>query len=94
MESKTPIYRLYNPNVGDHHYTSSTEEQEMLVKAGWKDEGIGWYADDAEGMPMYRLYNPNCVGAGSHHYTSNAKEKAHLISIGWKDEGIGFYACK
>ncbi|MBR4456108.1 MAG: hypothetical protein IKS32_07770, partial [Solobacterium sp.] len=84
---------LYNPNVGDHHYTSSTEERDMLVKAGWKAEGIGWYADDAEGMPMYRLYNPNAV-TGTHHYTSSEEEQKHLISLGWVDEGIGFYACK
>ena len=88
------MYRLYNENAGDHHYTSSKAERDHLISIGWKEEGIGWYADDAKGKAMYRLYNPNCITAGSHHYTSNAQEKAHLISIGWKDEGIGFYACK
>ena len=37
------MYRLYNPYSGDHHYTTSREERDMLVALGWHDEGIGWY---------------------------------------------------
>ena len=92
--SKTPVYRLYNSNAGDHHYTTSTSEKDSLVKAGWKYEGIGWYSDDAKGVPLHRLYNPNCVGAGSHHYTTSAAEKDNLINVGWKYEGIAWYGMK
>jgi len=45
----TPLYRLYNPNAigqyeaGGHHYTKDVKEKNSLIKAGWRDEGIGWY---------------------------------------------------
>jgi len=61
MKSKTPVYRLYNKNVGDHHYTTSEKERDHLVKVGWRDEGIGWYSDDSKRTPVYRQYNPRAV---------------------------------
>ena len=39
-----PMYRLFNPNAGDHHYTGSAEERDMLINAGWRYEGIGFYS--------------------------------------------------
>lgn len=42
-----PVYRLFNPNAknaGSHHFTISGAEQMALVSAGWKDEGIAFYA--------------------------------------------------
>jgi len=82
------MYRLYNPNSGEHFYTSSTEEKSVLVNAGWKYEGIGWTAP-SDGDPVYRLYNAN---AGDHHYTMSEGEKEALVSYGWKYEGIGWYS--
>ncbi len=40
-----PVFRLYNENAGDHHYTSNVHERDQLVKIGWRDEGIGWYGN-------------------------------------------------
>ena len=60
------MYRLYNPNSGEHFYTANTTERDNVKKAGWKYEGIGWYAPTS-GDPVYRLYNPN---AGDHHYSA------------------------
>ncbi len=37
------MYRLYNPNTGEHLYTGSKREGNKLVDVGWNDEGIGWY---------------------------------------------------
>ena len=37
------MYRLYNPNSGEHFYTASTNERDELLAAGWHDEGIAWY---------------------------------------------------
>lgn len=46
------LYRQYNPNVnpkayynnsGSHNYTTSEDENDSLVRAGWRAEGIGWY---------------------------------------------------
>ena len=64
-----------------------------MVKAGWKDEGIGWYSDDSKTIPLYREYNPNAA-AGSHNYTTSQDEHSALIVAGWRDEGIGWYALK
>ncbi len=79
------VYRVYNPNSGWHHYTSSLAEKNNLVKLGWKDEGIAWEAGSGESI--YRLYNPN---AGHHFYTTNTSERDSLVKAGWKDEGVAF----
>ena len=81
-----PVYRLYNPNSGEHHYTKSEEERDFLGTAGWNDEGIGWYAPSSSNTPVYRVYNAN---AGDHHYTISKAEKENLVKAGWKYEGIG-----
>lgn len=80
------MFRLYNPNSGEHFYTQSVNERDTLVSVGWKDEGIGWYAPKNSGDPVYRLYNPN----GEHHYTLSLSERDALVGLGWKDEGIGW----
>jgi uncharacterized protein YjdB len=84
--SSISMYRLYNPNSGEHFYTSSASEKTTLVSAGWHYEGIGWTAPSVSSTPVYRLYNPN---AGDHFYTSDASERDHLVSVGWNYEGIG-----
>ena len=85
----TPMYRLYNPNSGEHFYTANETERDTLSGLGWKYEGVAWNAPDSSDTPVYRLYNPN---AGDHHYTTSEKEKDNLVSLGWKDEGIGWYS--
>lgn len=80
------MYRLYNPNSGEHFYTSSWKEASTTIAAGWNSEGIGWYAP-SEGDNVYRLYN--AVG-GEHHYTMSVNERDTLVSKGWKDEGVGW----
>ena len=82
------MYRLYNPNSGEHFYTASSTERDKVKKAGWHYEGIGWQAPKS-GTPVYRLYNPN---AGDHHYTLNANEKNNLVKVGWRYEGISWYS--
>ena len=90
---ETVMNRLYNPNSGEHFYTSDIEEKNTLVDLGWKDEGIGWTAPNKNlsnvNAPVYRLYNPN---AGDHHYTKSTSERDILVSVGWKYEGIGWYS--
>lgn len=81
------MYRMYNPNSGEHFYTANRNERDMLVSKGWRYESIGWTAPE-KGAPVYRLYNPN---AGDHHYTTDIKERDMLVSKGWRAEGIGWY---
>ncbi|MBQ9609086.1 MAG: transglutaminase domain-containing protein [Lachnospiraceae bacterium] len=83
------MYRLYNPNSGEHFYTANTSERDNLVNAGWKFEGAAWNAPVTSDTPVYRLYNPN---AGDHHYTTSAVERDNLEGLGWKYEGIGWYS--
>ena len=87
-DSGTPVYRLYNPYAGDHHYTTSWEETEHLQTVGWRYEGICWYSDGT--VPVYRLYNPYAQ-TGTHHFTTSTSERDHLASLGWRTEGIGWY---
>jgi len=84
-----PMFRLYNPNSGEHFYTQSTNERDNLKKVGWQYEGIGWYAPSSSNTPVYRLYNPN---GGDHHYTVSVNERDMLTKAGWKYEGIGWYS--
>ncbi len=80
------MYRMYNPNSGEHFYTAEVSERDTLIQAGWNYEGVGWMAPQ-QGSPVYRLYNAN---GGEHHYTLDENEKNSLVSIGWNDEGIGW----
>lgn len=83
------MWRLYNPNSGEHFYTSSEAERDNVYNAGWNIEGYGWISPSNSDIPVYRLYNPN---AGDHHYTASLAEKDSLVSVGWKYETIAWYA--
>ncbi|WP_420912685.1 hypothetical protein [Enterococcus mundtii] len=37
-----PMYRLFNPNSGEHFYTRDTGERDHLRKIGWNYKGVGW----------------------------------------------------
>lgn len=87
-KKSSSVYRIYNPNSGEHFYTENGTEVNNLKKAGWKDEGLGWFAPSS-GSNVYRLYNPN---AGDHHYTINLNEKNNLVKVGWKYEGVSWYS--
>lgn len=82
------MYRLYNPNSGEHFYTMNAAEKESLVVYGWNYEGRAWVAPRS-GNAVYRMYNPV---AGDHHYTTNYAEVEYLKSVGWNYEGIGWYS--
>ena len=88
-EDGVEMYRLYNPNSGEHFYTSVSSERVNLVSKGWRYEGVGWVAPESSKAPVYRLYNPN---AGDHHYTTDMAERDELAEIGWNYEGVGWYS--
>ncbi len=89
LHGTVDMYRLYNPNSGEHFYTSSEGERDVLINAGWRYEGLGWRAPSFSNTPVYRLYNEN---GGEHHYTTSVAERDMLVSLGWNDEGIGWYS--
>lgn len=82
----TPMYRLYNPNSGEHLFTVDANEYSVLPRYGWRQEGVAWNSP-SDGTPVYRLYNPY---SGDHHYTMDANEYATLPRHGWRQEGVAF----
>lgn len=80
------IFRMYNKNDGQHHYTQLTSEAINLIKVDWNYEGVGWVSPSS-GASVYRMYNPN---NGRHHYTPHAYEKNDLVKAGWKYEGVSW----
>lgn len=87
MDETEVLYRMYNPNSGEHFYTLDSTEAANLLNWGWYNESIAWTTPN-EGEAVYRLYNSN--DGGDHHYTSDPNEKEMLINAGWKYEGIAF----
>ena len=87
--SQQTMYRMYNPNSGEHFYTADVAERNNIYYQGWTYEGVGWTAPVSSDYPTYRLYNPN---AGDHHYTTEEKERDNLVNLGWSYEGIGWYS--
>lgn len=82
-----PMFRLYNPYTGEHHYTASAVERDAISAIGWSYEGVGWIAPAEGGEPVYRLYN---AYADDHHYTLSAEERDAMVSVGWTYEGVGW----
>lgn len=82
------VYRLCNPNSGQHHYTVDHSEAQKRVDEGWRAETVT-FAAARQGKPVYRLYNPN---TGAHHFTTDIAERDMLVDAGWNDEGIRWYA--
>lgn len=86
----TPLYRLYNPFVGDHFYTASQDERDAVLGAGFADEGVACYvfAEAENGRkPLLRAYNPS---TGQHLYTG---DQAEYDALGeeWNKEGVVCY---
>lgn len=87
----TRVYRLYNPNTGEHFLTPSENEAKYDQQAGWTYEGVAFYAPaEPTDTPVYRLSNPN---TGDHFYTANVGEVTYLSTqAGWRNEGIAWYS--
>ena len=82
------MFRMYDPNSGEHFYTGSEVERENLVAAGWHYEGVGFTFSRTTGAPVYRLYDRN--NTFEHLYTMDEAEKNKLVAQGWELEGIAF----
>lgn len=83
------VYRLYNKYDGDHMFTTSKSEYDLLVSLGWNGEGKAWSAPGTSDTKVYRLYNPY---SGDHFFTTSEEEYNNLGEIGWNQEGIAFYS--
>jgi len=81
------MFRMYDPNSGEHFYTGSEEEKNNLIAAGWNYEGVGFTFPLTTGDPVHRLYDPVY---GEHLYTMDVEEMNELLAAGWNYEGIAF----
>ncbi|MBQ3548554.1 MAG: hypothetical protein IJA33_01605 [Oscillospiraceae bacterium] len=81
------MFRMYNPNTGEHFYTGSPVERDNLIVAGWQYEGVGFTFPANTGDPVHRLFQPS---TGEHLYTMDVAEKDRLMADGWNYEGIAF----
>ncbi|PLS30278.1 internalin [Bifidobacterium margollesii] len=93
---KPAVYREYNRRSGNHNWTLNKAEHDMLVRLGWKNEGVAWYTSPT-GANVYRLYNPRPYhkpkhgrgnGGGEHVYTTSYGEYVSVIRAGWRGEGV------
>lgn len=82
------LYRIYNPNTGEHFFTEYNDEKDWLVNQGWRYEEVAWVVPK-EGEAVYRLYNPI---VGDHFYTKSVAEYDGLATQGWLQEGRAFYS--
>ena len=91
------LYRLYNPNDGDHYYTDNKDEAMFLSAVGWTQEKSEYKVVSAckangFGTAVYSVYNPN---TGEHLLTVDVDEAEYLESVGWNwdnDRAAKFYA--
>ncbi len=84
-----PLYRYWNPRIGDHFYTTNWRELGR-GRSGWRYEGIQCYVFPRRirgSIPLYRYWNPRI---GDHFYTTNWRELGRGRS-GWRYEGIQCY---
>lgn len=79
------VFRAYNPNSGEHVFTTDLTEANSLMDAGWKNEGIGWH--ETGSTKIYRMYANN-----EHVYLKANDEYAGLDIAGWKGEKVAFLA--
>jgi C1A family cysteine protease len=97
-DRKIPVYRFADTIEGNHFYTASESEKNMVTneifKDRFRDEGIAFYSygNQVAGTgPIYRFASPVY---GDHFYTISEDEKNTLLNQPeiWRYEGIVFYA--
>jgi subtilisin family serine protease len=84
-----PLYRYWNPSIGDHFYTTDFNELGYGA-SGWGFERIEChvYTQQAPGtVPLYRYWNPSI---GDHFYTTDFNELGYGAS-GWSFERVECY---
>lgn len=84
-----PLYRYWNPGIGDHFYTTNWDELGFGA-SGWNLEGIQCRVHTQMGsgmVPLYRYWNSDI---GDHFYTTNWGELGYGAS-GWYFESVQGY---
>jgi hypothetical protein len=86
-----PLYRLWNPTITDHFYTTDSAERNNAIRnLGYANEGtVGYlYRINAQApgtVPLYRLWNPTIT---DHFYTTDSAEGDNAVrNLGYTYEG-------
>jgi Metallo-peptidase family M12/Calx-beta domain/Repeat of unknown function (DUF5648) len=89
--TRLPYYRLFNPVVRAHIYTTDANENSVLSTRGFSPDGpigdlltSGATVSGRPTVPLYRLYNAALL---RHLYTTDANEYNVLGNLGWTKEG-------
>ncbi len=85
-EGETAVYRMYNPDHGEHLLTASYEEAVILLGMGWKPEGVAFITPKESEIPVFRMY------ADKHIFITDIQELHSLVEHKWQFEGIAFHA--
>ncbi|KAG1806174.1 uncharacterized protein BJ212DRAFT_784925 [Suillus subaureus] len=90
--STVPLYRMYNPKVIDHFYTTSYSEVQSAKSLGYDYEEISAYVYNTNicgSVALYRLYSSSGT---DHFYTTSASEASNAVAkLGYTEEGIVCY---
>lgn len=90
--STVPLYRVFNPVLVDHFYTTSlAEKNAAMSNLGYVDEGVAGYVypdDECGGVPLYRAYS---VALTDHFYTASVSEWESSQALSYSKEGIAAY---
>lgn len=72
VANATSIHRLYDPNNGEHYYTTNNAERDFLIAHGWNnenEEGAIYTSQQPGTTEIYMLYNNI---SGEHLFTESA----------------------
>lgn len=84
-----PVYRVYLPDILQHHYSVSQNEiTTFVMKHTSQYEALSFFVQDRGSKPVYRLY---LKGHNLHLWTMDENERNVLTSRGWQYEGIAWY---
>ena len=87
-EGGVPVYELFNKSTGSYLYTSSSNELNSYISAGWTNNGSIFNAPQS-GNPVYRMYSSNTQ---KHLITSSLTEVNNYTAAGWTSDGVVFYS--
>lgn len=86
-----PLYRLWNPAISDHFYTTNSQERDVAKEVyGYSDEGTACWVFIEPGPSRCKLYRMYSETLTDHFYTLSAIEVWNAASTGvYKLEEVG-----
>jgi hypothetical protein len=98
-----PLYRFFNVQNSEHHYTIDPIEYQALLQnpTVLRPEGVAAYVWNTQvpgTVPVYRLrldiQGANATAPYVHLFTTDQNERDTLVGLGWVDEGISCYVLR